>query len=110
MSEKPAKARNTPSPPAEPRSSEAGSVYGSRWGPGPTSSGNNTAGSIAEDPASAPRRPVDGGSTERPQGAGAAGSLRDDEAAARERRLQRWEGEGGAISSSRQQPSEPETK
>lgn len=73
---------------------EAG-PYGNRWGAGPASTPHNRPGSIASDPASAPR-PQE--AAHLPVGAGVEPEPPDDDAALREKREQGWDSEGGATS------------
>jgi hypothetical protein len=75
------------------------SVYGGRWGLGATSTPHNQPGSVASDPASAPR-PAKRREDPVPSAPEGDASLppRNEEAAQRERREQRWDNEGGAAS------------
>jgi hypothetical protein len=99
MSDKPTNTQDPDgaSPPA--RADPDPSVYGGRWGAGATATSHNQPGSIANDPASAPR-PAKRREDPTPTApeADAAVAPGDEEAAQRERREQRWDGEGGAAS------------
>lgn len=76
----------------KPGSTDAG-PYGDRWGAGPASTPYNRAGSIASDPASAPRPQEDA----RPPESKAAPKASDEDAAMRDKREQGWDSEGGAA-------------
>jgi hypothetical protein len=99
MSDKPTKEQD-PGGVSPPAAGDADpSVYGGRWGPGATATPHNQPGSIASDPASAPR-PAEQRQDPTPTAREADASLApgDEEAAQRERREQRWDSEGGAAS------------
>lgn len=99
MSEKPTKDQEPGGVSPQAQAAPDPSVYGGTWGPGATPTSHNQPGSIASDPASAPRpakRRED--LTPSPAEAEAAHPPGDEEAALRQRREQRWDNEGGAAS------------